>query len=385
MIFFRQSDQFFLNTFYMNRGSVEFTKKQPHYRTNRQDLHLVAALRTRVYRRLKNVKNRDWQLKLKAFLLPLSYLTVYWIALNSSNYIGFLLGYFIMGLLLLVIFLNLIHEVCHENIFANKSSNHYYMFLFDIIGANSYMWKKRHILFHHNFPNVTGWDSDIEKSKFLKIHPNEQGKWLTKYQHFIVIVNPFFLLNWFLFRDFLDFFNKKLIVRKVGPIPIVEYTKLIFFKLFFVGYIFILPMYLTSFSALQIILAGLMMFFVAGIFALFVLLPPHVNVNNQFPEVGEDNKLANSWFLHQLQTTNDVDQENWFTRNIMANFNFHIAHHLFPKVSYLYAKEVTEEIKGFCQERNLPYKSFSVWKTLKDHYRMIRNNSNQFDIWQEDM
>lgn len=369
----------------MNRKLVEFNKLKPNYQSNQRDSQLVAALRARVYSRLKSVKNRDWQLKLKSVLLPLIYFGIYFISLNSSIYSGFLLGYSIMGLFLVVIFLNLIHEVCHENLFTKKSLNQLYMHLFDLIGANSYMWKKRHIIFHHNFPNVAGWDSDIEKSKFLKVHPNEQGKWLTKYQHFIIILYPFFLLNWFLIRDFKDFFNKNLIVRKVGPIPTIEYVNLFLFKLIFVGYIFIVPMFLTSFSTLQIILAGLAMFIVAGFFALIVLLPPHVNINNQFPEVREHHDLSNSWFLHQLLTTNDVDQENWFTRNIMANFNFHIAHHLFPKVSYLYAKELTEEIKGFCHEKGLPYKSFSIWKTFQDHYKLIKNNSNQFDIWKEDM
>ncbi|MFC0264704.1 fatty acid desaturase family protein [Fontibacter flavus] len=370
----------------MLKGLVGLSKLQPQYHANQQDLHLASALRARVYHRLKGIKNRDWQLKLKAALLPLVFFLVYALSLNSLSYFGFLSGYAFLGLLMVVIFLNLIHEVCHENLFENGSFNQVYMYLFDLIGANSYMWQKRHVIFHHNFPNVSGWDSDIEKSKFLKVHPSEKGKWLTKYQHFIIVLYPFFLLNWFLVRDFKDYFGKNPIVSKIGAIPREEYVKLFLFKLIFIGYIFIVPVFLTSFSVFQIIWAGVAMFLVAGVFALFVLLPPHVNINNQFPEVGADNELPNSWFLHQLYTANDVNQENWFTRHVMGNFNFHIAHHLFPKVSYLYAKEVTEEIKGFCAENKLPYKSYSIWKTLSDHYKLIRNNRNkQFNIWQEDM
>ena len=32
------------------------------------------------------------------------------------------------------------------------------------MGANSYIWKIRHIRLHHNYPNVMGWDSDFEQS-----------------------------------------------------------------------------------------------------------------------------------------------------------------------------------------------------------------------------
>jgi linoleoyl-CoA desaturase len=133
------------------------------------------------------------------------------------------------------------------------------------------MWKKRHITFHHNYPNVAGWDSDIEKSKFLKVHPEEKGKWLTKHQHFIFLLYPFFLLNWFLVRDFKDYLFQTLGKGKFGPIPLIEYIKLFVFKFLFIGYLFIIPIYSTPFSALQVILAGFLLFFVAGIFGRFVL------------------------------------------------------------------------------------------------------------------
>jgi len=322
---------------------------------------------------------------MKAFILPVVYFGIYLTALFSPNYGIFLFSYSLLGLMVVLIFLNLIHEIAHENVFETKFLKENYLYFFDIIGANSFMWKKRHVIFHHNFPNVTGWDSDIEKSKFLKVHPNEKGKWLTKYQNAIVILYPFFLFNWFLVRDFRDFFNKNVIVRRVGEIPFIEYVKLFLFKMIFVGYIFILPIYLTPFSTFQVFLSVLLMFFVAGVYALFVLLPPHVNINNQFPEVIENKIINSSWLMHQILTTNDITQENWFTRYIMANFNYHIAHHLFPKVSYLYAKEVTEVVRDFCSEKGLPYKSFSIWKTLKDHYHLINNNRSKINIWEEDM
>ncbi|NVK49416.1 MAG: fatty acid desaturase [Cyclobacteriaceae bacterium] len=359
--------------------------KHPIFESNIEDGNLIATLRSRVFRRIKALKKRENELIFKAFVFPLLYLAFYLFALSTANYLIFLLCYAFMGLMVVIIFLNLIHEVCHENLFSKKSFNHIYMLIFDILGANSFIWKKRHVIFHHNYPNVAGWDSDIEKSKFLKVHPNEKGKWLTKYQHYIIILYPFFLLNWFLVRDFRDFIKHILGEGKYGPISLVEYVKLFLFKFFFVGYVFLLPIYIAHFSVFEVILAGLLMFIFAGVFGLFVLLPPHVNVNNHFPLVGDNQTLPNSWLRHQLFTTNDLVEENWFTRYIMANFNFHIAHHLFPNISYLYAKEVTEEIKNFCIENGLVYKSISIWQAFRDHYKLIKSNSADESIWEQNM
>jgi linoleoyl-CoA desaturase len=363
-----------------------YVKIKPRFKKNDFDASLYNELRERVQKRIKAIPgDRHLLHSLKAIFLPGIYFFVYFLALFSVQYGFFLFCYSLMGFMLVIMFLNLIHEACHENLFVKKSYNRHYLYLFDLIGANSYMWKNRHVIFHHNFPNVIGWDSDIEKSKFVKVHPKDKDKWLTKYQHFIVFLYPFFLFNWFIIRDFKDFFSQKSIVKRLGPIEQKEFLKLFLFKAIFVIYIFIMPLWFTPFSFTQVFGAGILMFIVAGTFGLLVLLPPHVNTNNMFPDVDENNNLPNTWLKHQLLTTNDVDEYNWFIRHIMANFNYHVAHHLFPNISYLNAREVTDEIKRFCLENQLPYKSFPIKLSLIEHFRLIKKNGNEFNIWEEDM
>lgn len=259
------------------------------------------------------------------------------------------------------------------------------MLLFDMIGANSYMWNKRHLRLHHNFTNVEGWDSDIEKSKFLKVHPKSANKKAGKFQHLIIFIYPLFITNWFLIRDFKDFFNPKMIVRKISGVPLKQYFKLFFFKLFFIGYLVVVPTFITEFSVLQTVLALFVMLLTAGTFALTVLLPPHVNTGNQFPVADNEMNLSQSWLMHQLNTTNDVTRSNWFTRHVMANSNFHIMHHLFPNISYVYAREITEVIKEYNREAGLPYKSYTMLTTFKNHYKLMRSNTNPGNILEEDM
>jgi linoleoyl-CoA desaturase len=51
----------------------------------------------------------------------------------------------------------------------------------------------------------------------------------------------------------------------------------------------------------------------------------------------------------------------------LGNFNFHVAHHLFPNYSYAYYNEITEEIEEFAKEHNLGYKRFPIFTALGKH------------------
>ena len=161
--------------------------------------------------------------------------------------------------------------------------------------------------------------------------------------------------------------------------------KLFVFKLLFVVYLVVIPALVTPFTWWQAAVALFIMLLSAGFFALIVLLPPHVNTSNQFPVVQADRKLPQSWLMHQLNTTNDVSTSNWFTRQVMANCNYHIVHHLFPNISHVYAKEVTDLIKKYNNQAGLPYRSYPLFTTRKNHYRLIRSNGRWADILEEDM
>jgi linoleoyl-CoA desaturase len=138
-------------------------------------------------------------------------------------------------------------------------------------------------------------------------------------------------------------------------------------------------------SLMQSILAMFFMLIIAGTLALNFLLTPHVNVKNKFPLPDSNGRLPFSWLEHQFATTNDVNNCNWFTRNLLGNFNFHIAHHLFPRISSIYAPEVTEIIKKYADRYNLGYRSYSMKNALKYHFQLIKSNAIGMDIFEENM
>jgi linoleoyl-CoA desaturase len=360
--------------------------KCPAFLKTTEDERLFAALRKQVQDALNNhpIPASNATL-LKAILLPAAFTCLYVAALLSSSLPLFFLCYGTMGFMVVVMFVNLIHEACHNNLFKSKKLNQGYMFLFDLLGANSYIWRKRHIRLHHSYPNVVGWDSDIEKSDFLKVHPGDESKKYVRFQGFLLLLYPLFVTNWFLIRDFKDYFSKKTIVRKLGNVPSVEYYKLFLFKIIFLGYMIGIPIWITPFSTIQILSAVFIFFIATGLFGLMVLLPPHVNVHNEFQTVNDKGNLDRSWLRLQLYSTNDVSGSNWFYSIVMGNFNLHLAHHLFPNISNVQAPLVTKVIRNFCEKNTLPYRSYPLGFAIFGHIRLILQNRRTIDLFEEDM
>jgi linoleoyl-CoA desaturase len=324
--------------------------------------------------------------KKRAIGLILLYLAVYALAIFLPvNFFIYLLLFGCMGMMMVFIFLNLVHEAVHNNLFSGKNMNRLILYIFDFLGANSFIWKKRHEILHHNFPNITGWDADIEQASFMRISPQDRQKPVHSVQHrTFLFLYPLYIVNWLLVRDFKDFFSSQQIVRKICTIPLREYVILFSFKLLFLAYTILIP-FMLGIPIIQSVIALFCMLIVAGVFALLVLLTPHVNVTNAFPVPDEQNKISGGWLWHQFTTTNDVTVDNWFTRSIMANFNLHVAHHLFPHISYVYLPEVTHVIREYAAANHLPYRTYSMIDSLQSHLQLIRQNAIETSFFEEEL
>ena len=354
--------------------------EKPIYFKDPEDARLFNELRKKVNQRVESIpENRDIYIQIKAVILPLVYFGLYVFALfNVDKPWIYISSFVLMGISLVLIYLNLIHEAAHNNIFKSKRLNSMVLQIFDFVGANSYIWKKRHIASHHAYPNVDGWDTDIEQSGLLLIVPWIKAKGIQKYQHFFFfLVYPLYLFNWMFIRDFRDFFdNERVILKTQGVIPVKEKIKMVAYKLFYFFYQIAVPVLFFKVSLGLALGAWFLQVIAASIFALFVLLPLHPLPDNAFPKLDEKNGLPFSWLHHQFEVTNDLKENNWFVRNILGNFNFHVAHHLFPNYSYAYYNEITEEIEQFAKEHGLAYKRFPMTTALGKHVDLLKQNAN---------
>lgn len=118
--------------------------EKPSYLKDSDDARLFNELRKKVNQRVEAIpENRDMYIKIKAVILPLIYLGLYFFAVfNAEKHWLYILSFVLMGISLVLIYLNLIHEAAHNNIFKSKRLNEVVLHIFDFVGANSYIWKK---------------------------------------------------------------------------------------------------------------------------------------------------------------------------------------------------------------------------------------------------
>lgn len=166
-------------------------------------------------------------------LLLCTYLLIY--TVDSSPFVFLFFG--LLGVLGIVLAINIGHDAIHGVAHSNSWINSYFILQLDLIGANSYTWKKRHQFGHHVFPNTLGKDPDITQTKIVKILPKAVHKSYHRFQHFYVpILYAFYTINWIYIRDFTDFFGKNSFLKKI---PTKEYLKFSVFKTLYIA-IFIL-------------------------------------------------------------------------------------------------------------------------------------------------
>ena len=347
----------------------------------------LRQLRSQLKNVLKNLpKRRRHNKQYMAIALPLLFMSTYLIALQLiGNIYMFCMLYAVLGVISVLVFINIIHDAVHDNVFKKRWANNALLSVFDLLGGNSFIWKKRHMILHHNFQNIAGWDSDIEQAGLIKVYPQEKASLINRNQHWLIFLfYPMYLFNWIFVRDFKDFFMKNRLIKKVCKIPLIEFAKLFFFKVLFFYYILIIPINFGASKQLAFV-ALCLMFITGSVFALLSLLTPHVNETNKFPAPNSSGEMQVTWLEHQFITTNDIKLNNWFTRNLMGNFNFHLAHHLFPRISSVYAPEITKVIRDYALENGFAYRSYHLKEALIYHYRLIKANAFDVNLFEEDM
>ncbi len=306
----------------------------------------------------------------KAIILVSLYLLTYISLFIFTNIWFLMMSYIMMGILMIVIGINLGHDAVHNAVSSNKKINNLFKYSFELLGASSYAWEKRHVQGHHIYPNIRDKDPDTTQSKIVRIYSN--NKW-ARYHQFQFIYIPFlylfYSLNWTLIRDYTDIFSSRaseyLSAKKTkGTIFKFIVSKLIYLSAFFL----LLPIF-SNLSIIQAIIGFFIMHVSASICLTIALVPSHLSEDSTFPEADESGSIKSSWAHHQVIVTNDFATDNKFITYAFGAFNHHIVHHLFPKVCHVHYEALTPIIKETILEYGLPYNyQESIAKSYISHF-----------------
>ncbi|UEG51784.1 acyl-CoA desaturase [Mucilaginibacter daejeonensis] len=341
-------------------------------------------LNQEVHQRVLNNRRIQEVIKFKSVFLVILFFGLYACILKFGNYRPYLFTFYILtGLTMIMVFLNGFHDAAHGAVFSNRRSNELYTYVLELFGSNSYIWKKRHLLLHHPYPNLQHWDIDVKQSDIVRIFPESPRFSYHRYQHFYMwFLYLFYTLNWLLVRDFKDFFGTKdNYLKRVTNIPTIEYIKLFAAKLMNLTMMLVLPMIVLQQPWYMVLLAFLTMHFMSSGFGVMALLSTHADEDAEFPLPPENGSMDMTWAMYQISETKDFSPNSKLANFLFGGFNHHVAHHLFPTVAHTYYPAITPIIREYAEKYKLPYRSYPLSEAVRSHFMLLKKSGSNENLF----
>jgi linoleoyl-CoA desaturase len=281
----------------------------------------------------------------------------------------------LLGAIKAFIGFNVCHDAIHGGYSANKKVNKVLGLVFNVIGANAYVWSITHNVVHHTYTNIPGHDEDIEVAPgMIRLSPEDELKPIMRYQHWYAF--PLYglaSLVWVFRKDYKKFFQKK-----IGQIEnnhgLVEYFNLFFFKAVYYTLFIVLPLIFLDITWWQFVIGFVCMHIVEGTILGVVFQLAHVVENTAFPKVNVDNNIEEAWAVHQMQTTADFARKSKILSFFVGGLNFQVEHHLFPQVCHIHYPKIAPIVEATAKEFNVPYIDNPTFlKAIQSHYRMLKH------------
>jgi linoleoyl-CoA desaturase len=297
----------------------------------------------------------------------------YALMITSTSATAFYIFYLLMGLSVLLTAFNISHDAAHGVAVKSRYWNKLLFSLsFNLQGNNAYVWGKNHNESHHLYTNIEGSDIDVLNNPLFRMTESQPLKWFHRYQH---IYAPFlyllYSLNWFLFRETLMIFNVSSRTIRV-EIPAKEVVKLIVFKLMYIGYMIVLPVYLLPFGWGTVLLAFLLNHFMVSMLFVGVLGVSHLSDYVEHPVPDENNKLNMSWPKLQMCTSVDYNAGSLLFNWTLGGFNAHALHHLLPNICHVHYLNILPIFRELAEKHGLTYMEMPYRRSLASHFRFLK-------------
>lgn len=301
----------------------------------------------------------------------------YLLVLSSSTLATFYIFYLLLGLSVLLTAFNISHDAAHGVAVKSKFWNKFLFHLsFQLQGNNAYVWGKNHNESHHLYTNIEGSDIDVLNNPLVRMTDTQPLKWYHKFQYlYVPLFYLLYSLNWFLFRETLMLFNYSSRTIKIS-IPKTEVVKLIFFKLLYIFYMIVLPIYLLPFGLVNILLAFLINHFMVSLIFTGVLGVSHLSDFVHHPKPESNGKLSVSWPKLQMQTSVDYNSDSPFLNWTLGGFNAHALHHLLPNISHVHYLKILPLFRELCRKHHITYMEMPYHKALQSHFRFLKAMGN---------
>lgn len=346
-----------------------------------KDRDFVSTLNKRINEHFRSgniSKHGNVEMYVKTVCMFLLYFGPYLLILTGSisGTVPLIVAALVMGIGLAGIGLSVMHDANHGAYSSKTWVNNALGYSINLVGANAFNWKIQHNVLHHSFTNVHDHDEDISPRGVLRLSPSTPWKAAHRYQFIYAwFLYGLMTIAWMMFNDFARIrrYDQSGLARKQKANIRLEWFIMIASKMFYIGYIFVVPLLFTSLFWWQIVIGILLMHYVAGFVLAIIFQPAHVVEGTAYPLPDESSTMENNWAVHQLQTTSNFGNESpWFSWYV-GGLNFQIEHHLFPNICHVHYRSIAGIVRSTASEFGFPYKSFRTFpEALRAHTRMLK-------------
>ncbi|MBL4624201.1 MAG: acyl-CoA desaturase [Flavobacteriales bacterium] len=275
--------------------------------------------------------------------------------------------------------LNIGHDAVHGAFSSKIKVNKRMAMIFNIVGANDYVWSITHNILHHTFTNIPDHDDDLNQPAILRVSPDKKLMKIHRFQHIYV----FFLytlssLSWVFVKDYVKFFSKNLGAEKNKVHPRKEYFRLFFYKAVYYTILLVIPMLVVDFAWYYILLGFYVAHVFEGLTLALVFHMAHLVEGTDFPVPTETGSVENSWAIHQMYTTADFSRKSPIANWLCGGLNFQVEHHLFPLICHVHYKHISPIVKQTAEEFGVPFienKTFAG--AIASHLRLLKRLGRQ--------
>lgn len=279
------------------------------------------------------------------FLLLIGTGSLTYYTLNSAHYLFVLIMLFLHGSFYSFLgWSGIRHELIHNNVFKNRSLNSFFLKLFSILWGNYVYFKESHMR-HHKYTLYTNLDREV----VLPLNPNYKN-WIFLFT--FDIPNFYRTLKALIYNScgkldgiwVNELFKKKDTAKKK---QLIHFARMILLSHIF----FILVFILTKQYELILIIS---------------LAPFIANWLNRM--MGMSQHIGMQGNVNDFRLNSTSIKLNWFLSMLYSNMNYHIEHHLYPKVPFYNLPKLNKELSEF-----LPPQIDGFWNLLR--HIIKKNNS----------
>ena len=357
----------------MTKNKIKFlTQKQPEF---------ISELREKVkeyFEKNKISKYGNTNMVLKSIFMISIYFVPYGLMVSGvvTSIPAILLCWIIMGVGMSGVGMALMHDANHGSYSKNPRINKFLSKSLYLLGGFPPTWQYQHNTLHHGFTNIEGQDEDIDPIGILRFSPHKPLYKIHKFQFgYAWFFYGLMTLSWATIKDF----NQLVKYKKRGAflsnnasfgqsITNIILSKIVYYIIFLV-----IPLVTLPISWYWIVLFFLTMHFVSGLLLGTVFQTAHVVTTSAYPLPDENGNIDNNWAIHQLQTTSDYSPKSRIFSWLIGGLNYQVEHHLFPNISHVHYRKISQLVKSTAKKYDLPYHvQTNFFCAIVNHIRMLK-------------